>query len=397
MFITIFGKFEKQKNYPMVYRILLLLALWMPFSTTVFGQDAAPETEGYQFTPIYDMEETDVKSQGRTGTCWSFCTASFLESEMMRRGVEPVDLSEMYIVRQVYLDKADNYIRRNGTAQFSEGGLSHDLMRAYGRAGVVPESVYDGKVNGMAPHDHSEMVEALEELVKLYAKKDRVAPEWKAALHSIMDVYMGEVPESFTYEGKTYTPYTFAEEVIGLAASDYVTITSFTHHPFYQPFVLEIPDNYSNGLYYNVPLEDMMAITDHALAEGYTIAWDGDVSEKGFSARQGLAVLPAETPRKEAEWREVFAAPVDEVVVTQENRQTAFDSKSTTDDHLMHITGMVEDQQGNRYYTVKNSWGALGPYDGFLYMSVPYYQMKTVGIMIHKDALPSSLREQLNL
>lgn len=372
---------------------ILILSFWM----ALFGQDAAPIQEGYTFSTVYDWEETAVKSQGRTGTCWSFCTASFLESEMIRMGKEAVDLSEMFIVRQVYLDKADNYIRRNGTANFSQGGLSHDLMRAFGVAGIVPESEYDGMRDGQTMHDHSEMVEAMEELVELYAKKDRVSPEWKATCSSIMDVYMGEAPATFTYEGKTYTPESFAKEVVGVNAGDYITLTSFTHHPFYQPFVLEIPDNYSNGIYYNVPLEDLMSITDNALAEGYTIAWDGDVSEKGFNARAGLAILPEEEGMSESAWAAAFEAPIEEIVVTPENRQVAFDSKVTTDDHLMHITGVVKDQNGKQYYTVKNSWGAIGSFDGFLYMSKPYYQMKTVGIMVHKDAIPSSIRKQLKL
>lgn len=371
----------------------MLLGLILPFR----AQDAAPVDEGYHFTPVYDWEETTVKNQGRTGTCWSFCTASFLESEMIRMGKTPVDLSEMYIVRQVYLDKADNYIRRNGTAIFSEGGLSHDLMRAYGKVGIVPESVYDGLQEGKQLHDHTEMVEALEKLVDLYATKERVSPEWSTTCTSIMDVYMGEVPASFTYGGKNYTPVEFARDVVGIDASAYITLTSFTHHPYYQTFVLEIPDNFSNGLYYNVPLEDLMAITDNALANGYTIAWDGDVSEKGFNVRAGLAILPTDLQQDESDWATAFRTPINEMAVDAAMRQRAFDSKATTDDHLMHITGMVKDQAGHHYYTVKNSWGPIGPFDGYVYMSVPYYQMKTVGIVVHKDALPSSVRNQLNL
>lgn len=381
----------------MLGRISIALLLLFTLVASSFAQDAAPVDEGYVFSTLYDWEETAVKSQGRTGTCWSFCTASFLESEMIRQGKRPIDLSEMFIVRQVYLHKADNYIRRNGTANFSEGGLSHDLMRAFGVAGIVPESYYSGLKEGQTRHDHSEMVEALEQLVTLYAGQEEVSPDWQAACSSIMDVYMGPAPSFITYDNKQYTPASFAKEVVGIDAADYVTLTSFTHHPFYQPFVLEIPDNYSNGLYYNVPLADLMAITDHALQNGFTIAWDGDVSEKGFNARAGLAILPDVPAGNEATWATAFQTPVDEMQVTPDSRQVAFDSKATTDDHLMHITGMVKDQQENIYYTVKNSWGTIGPFQGFLYMSQPYYAMKTVGIMVHKDAIPVAIRKQLGL
>lgn len=345
----------------------------------------------YEFSNEKSISCTGIKNQARTGTCWSFSTVSFLESELMRQGKSNYDLSEMFIVRTIYKDKARNYVLRQGKANFSQGSLSHDVIRGLEIAGIVPESVYSGLVDGAEYHDHSEMVSALKGMLDGIIKGKRLSDKWPAAFENLIDTYLGEAPETFTYEGKTYSPQTFAES-LGLDAKDYVTLTSYNHHPFYSQVILELPDNYSNGSYFNIPLDELQAIADYALSQGYTVAWDGDVSEKGFSAQEGIAVLPVDESRAD-----LFEQPGPEVAVVQKNRQRAFESFSTTDDHLMHLTGVSKDQQGNTYYITKNSWGERSRFKGYLHMSVPYFRMKTVGIMVHKDAIPEDIAKKLNL
>ncbi len=333
----------------------------------------------YTFTVDEHSPYTSVKSQDRTGTCWSFATTSFLESELLRMGKGKYDLSEMFTVRTIYEDKALNYILRQGKANFGEGSLAHDVLRAVEMGGAVPQEVYSGLLPGQTSYDHSEMSAALKGLLDGVLQGKHPGSRWDDAFRAVLDVYMGAVPQEFSYRGKKYTPKTFAEK-LGIKSSDYISLTSFTHHPFYTSFILEIPDNYSNGSYYNIPLDELVAAVDKALEAGYTIAWDGDVSEKGFSARHGLAILP-EDPRRP----DLFDKPGPELKVTQEARQEAFMSFFTTDDHLMHIVGLAHDQQGKKYYVVKNSWGNLGPYGGVIYMSEAYFRMKTVAVTLHKS------------
>ena len=344
----------------------------------------------YEFTHTKDINCTEIKNQANTGTCWSFATASFIESEMIRQGHDDLNLSEMYVVRNVYKDKARNYVLRQGKANFSQGSLSHDLINAMNRAGAVPESVYSGLLEGETRHNHSEMEAGLKGFLDGVLKSRRLSPKWMGAFDNILDAYIGEVPETFEYDGQTFTPQTFAEH-LGFSAKEYVSLTSFSHHPFYSEFILEIPDNYSNGQYYNVPLDVLMETIDSAVDQGYTVAWDGDVSEKGFSAKEGIAVLPKDSGRKD-----LFENPSDEVKVTQENRQENFESYSTTDDHLMHIVGKAKDQNGTEYYIIKNSWGEISPYKGYLYMSKAYVLMKTIAVMVHQDVLPQKVKMDLS-
>ncbi len=361
---------------------IILVAAFACFGLGVHAQ--------FKFTEDIKNDCTDVKSQDRTGTCWSFATASFLESELIRMGKGTHDLSEMFVVKNVYKDKARNYMLRQGKANFSQGSLSHDLIRVAGEQGLVPESVYSGRLKGEKIHNHNEMEAALKGLLDGVQKQKKPSSKWTIAFNSVIDVYMGSTPETFTYEGKSYTPKSFAQS-IGVDADDYVSITSYTHHPFYDDFVLEIPDNYSNGEFENLPIDEMQAVVDNALKNGYTVAWDGDVSEAGFDAKEGLAVLP-EKYNKET----VFEKPSKQKEVDQNLRQTTFENYSTTDDHLMHLVGSAKDQDGNSYYIIKNSWGKISDYKGYLYMSEAYFRLKTVAVMVHEDAIPKNIADKMD-
>ncbi|MBN2416754.1 aminopeptidase [bacterium] len=359
------------------------------------AQDEAAEkkSEQYEFTLLKEIPHTSMKDQGGTGTCWCFATVSFLEAEALRLGGGELDLSEMYIVHKTYPLKADNYVRLHGKANFSQGALSHDLMEQYSTCGIVPESVYSGLNLGKKSHDHSEMVAVMTAIVDAVAGSRRASPSirWRESIDAVLDAYMGAVPETFEYEGKRYTPNEFAETVVKANPADYVELTSFTNYPFFEQVRLQVPDNWNyNDDFYNVPLDDLEAVSDYALENGYSIAWDGDVSERGFSAsKDGYAIVPAEGAENDGEH------PVAEMEITQENRQATFDDFSTTDDHLMHIVGISSDQDGAKYYYFKNSWGERGKYKGYFHMSKPYYRLKTVAIMVHKNAVPPALREKL--
>lgn len=368
--------------------LLFALAVWAPLAAQ--DDTADKKQEQYQFTLLKEIPHTSMKDQGATGTCWCFATVSFMESEALRLGAEDLDLSEMFIVHKTYPLKADNYIRLHGKGNFSQGALSHDMMEQYGTYGIVPESVYSGLNLGKERHDHSEMVAVMTGVVDAVIKARHPSIRWREAIDAVLDSYLGPVPETFEYKGKRYTPQEFAKSVVKVNPADYVEITSFSHHPFYQQMRLEVPDNWSyNDEYYNVPLDDLEAVADYALEHGYSIAWDGDVSERWLKASDGYAIVPEKDAENDGEH------PVAEMEVTQENRQKTFNDFSTTDDHLMHIVGLSSDQNGAKYYYFKNSWGERGKYKGYFHMSSPYFRLKTVAIMVHKDAVPPALREKL--
>lgn len=360
---------------------------------SAFGQQ--PSTSPYVFSVVKENAAGATENQCQSGTCWSFATVSFLEAEVLRKGGKAVDLSEMYNVRINYPLKADAYVRYQGKQQFGPGGLSHDVISVLRDYGVVPESAYTGLKPGVLEHNHNVMDAVLESTVKtvLEKKLNEDGPNWKRSIDAILDAEIGPLPDAtFAYEGKKFTAATFRDE-LKLNAADYVSITSFSHHPFYSSFVLEVPDNWAKGSFYNVTLDDLGRIADYAIDNGYTIAWDADMSEKGFSFQQGVAIIPAEQPKKEEFWSKLHT----ELVPNQQLRQDAFDRFETTDDHLMHITGKSKDQNGNIYYITKNSWGTSNPFKGYQHVSKYYFMMKTVGIVVHKDAIPSDIKSKLGL
>lgn len=374
-------------------------------------------TEGFRFTTIDSIAITPVKDQNRSSTCWSYSTIGFLESELLRMGKGEYDLSEMFVVHHTMLDRAEYSVRMYGTAEFAPGGSAYDVIYCLKNYGMVPQDVMPGIQYGSTPADtlpvHAELDAIAGGVVKAITNSGlkKLTPVWKKALTAVYDTYLGECPATFIYNGKEYTPKSFAEE-LGLNADDYVSITSYTHHPYYTTFALEVPDNWRMDQMYNVPMEEMMAIIDNALAKGYTLAWGADVSEICFT-RKGLGVVPEEekavdlTGSDAARWlglsatdkrEELTKKPLPEKVITQEMRQAAYDSWENTDDHGMQIFGTAKDQNGKRYYMVKNSWGTKrSEYKGIWYVSEAYMQYKTNDVLVHKNAIPKEIRKKLGI
>lgn len=385
-----------------------ILSCMLAFSVSAaFGQ-------GYQFTEVVTVPATPVKNQAATGTCWCFATTSFMESELLRMGKGTYDLSEMFIVRQKYMNQLqDNYLRR-GNGNIGQGSLSHTFMNAYRQVGIVPEEIYTGINYDSERHNHSEMVRYMHAIADVAVKTKQRSPEYDKLIANLFDTYLGKLPEKFTYKGKEYTPKSFAES-LGLNMDDYIELTSFTHHPYYVKFDVEVPDNWEHSLMYNLPLDEMMETVDYALTNGYTVCWDGDVSEKGFSFTNGVAINPevkkvedlSNTDRARFEklgekerLEEVFKfeRPYPEIKVTPEVRQAGFESFVTTDDHLMHVTGITKDQNDTKYYITKNSWGTdRNKFGGYLNMSESFVRAKTIYVMVHKDAIPKAIKTKLGI
>ncbi|MBW8686081.1 C1 family peptidase [Chitinophaga rhizophila] len=365
-------------------------------STAAIAQTTNKEGSNYKFTVVKNLDAGDVENQGNTGTCWSFSGLSFFQAEALRNSKgKDVNLSEMFVVRKMYPLKAANYVRMHGKANFAEGGGFPDDLLCLREYGLVPQSIYDG--NRVKTYNHAEMTALMEGVVKkIGATETTINPNWNKAVDGILNAYMGDAPEQFEYNGKKYTPKTFAKE-LGLDADDYVMITSFTHHPFYEQFVLEVPDNWNWDRMYNVPLNDLTAIAENAIQSGYTIAWAADVSEKGFNFSQGLAIVPDVANLTPEQLQKAFTEPVKELTITPELRQQAFDNYETQDDHGMHIVGMSKDQNGKVFYRVKNSWGVNNPGSGFFYVSEPYFAYKTTSIMVNKKAVPREIAKKLGI
>ena len=355
----------------------------------------------YKFTQVINLENTSVKNQASSGTCWSYSTNSFLESEMIRQGKEPVELAQIYSARNVYSEKADAYIRLHGGLSWGDGGACHDVINMYAKYGAMPQSAYTGLHYGFNKNKFGEMQAVLQAMLDALVKNPngKLSPNWKKAFEAVMDSYLGEVPKTFSYKGKTYTPRSFADEVVGLNPSDYVELSSFSDKPYYKKSILMVPDNWSFDKVYNVKMQEMTDIIDYALDKGYTVAWATDVSEKYFSWKNGVAYVPEKDydDMSDEEKKDMFNGPKPERKITSAMRQEAFDNYSTTDDHGMHIVGKAKDQSGREYYIVKNSWGATNDYKGYLYVTKAYVQLKTTAFLLNKKAIPAEMRSKLNL
>ena len=376
-----------------------------------FAQENTPD-----FTVVKENPITSIKNQNQAGTCWCYSSLAFIESELLRMGKGEYDFSEMFIVHNTYLDRADKAVRTHGDVSFSQGGSFYDVLYGMETFGLVPEAeMRPGVMYGKELSVHNELTAVSDAVVAAIAKgKHRslqVSPEgqplWKKAIEAVHDIYLGERPEKFTYNGKEYTPKSFYES-LGLNADDYVSLTSYTHHPFYSKFVLEIQDNWRWAESYNLPIDELMQVFDNAIMEGYTIAWGSDVSEAGFT-RDGTAVMPDNAKKNDlqgsdmAKWlnlseEEKKSTPnPTEKWCPQEERQIAYDNWETTDDHGMQIFGIAKDKNGVEYYMVKNSWGEAGKYKGIWYASKAFARYKTMNIVVHKNAIPKDIRKKLGI
>ena len=388
------------RKYLMIFSILII-------SIAVSAQGT------YNFNVIKENPITSVKNQASTGTCWSFSGVALLESELIRMNKGEFDLSDMYIVRKNYEDKAKKNARLHGSINFSQGGSFADVVETINDFGILPEEAYEGLSYGAETHDHSELERVLAGYMNGVIESRNLTPVWFNGFNAILDNYLGEVPATFIYDGEEFTSHSFAE-YLELNQDDYVSLTSFTHHPFYKAFPIEVPDNWRWALSYNLPIDEFMEVMETAVMNGYTIAWASDVSEAGFS-RLGIAVVPDEsspmnagsdqehwlgqsTRERDASLRSRVGIDIlAEKSITQEMRQKAFDNHETTDDHGMQIYGIASDQNGNKYFMVKNSWGDTGPYNGLWYASFPFVKYKTMSIVLHKEAIPANIASRLGL
>ncbi len=378
----------------------------------VTAQDS--KSDGLNFTNIKEIKATAVRDQYRAGTCWSYSAMAFLESELLRLNKGDYDLSEMYIVRMAFEDKGIKYVRMHGNINFGGGGAFHDVTNMIKKYGIVPEEAYPGLSYGQDNHVHAEIDAVLKAFLDAVIKDENktLTSAWLPAYRAILDAYFGPVPKTFKANGKDITPLNYAKD-LGLNLDDYICISSFSHHPFYAPFILEIPDNWAWDVSYNLPLDEMMQVLYYAIDNGYSFAWGSDVSEKGFSFRNGVAIVP-ETDVKamdgleRAKWETMsvkdrekglfsFDKKVPEKKITQENRQLAFDNYQTSDDHGMQITGTAKDQFGTKYFLVKNSWNTNNIYNGYFYASDAFVRYKTTDIMINKKSIPKEILNKLKI
>lgn len=373
--------------------IASLLNVVILFAQNSIGTNAPAVPQFFEVTKI---RATPVKSQGRTGTCWCFATTSLVESEEIRKAKKEIDLSEMFTVRNIYIEKAKNYVLRMGNAQFGEGGLGHDMIRATGTYGAEPLSIYDGLPNGEKVYDHKELFSKLKSYLDGILQKLPLDANWLDGYIKILDENLGVPPAEFEFEGKKYSPLTFAKEVLNFNADDYISLTSFTHQPYYKPFILQVPDNFANGSFYNLPLNEMIDVVKQAVNKGYSISWDADVSNAGFMQNMALNIASEIPDDKNYVNPEMDANPdVKEMPYDATIRQQLYENLTTQDDHLMHITGIEKSKEGKTFFVVKNSWGNKGAFEGYINVSEAYFAINTISIVVPKAALSKELLEKL--
>jgi bleomycin hydrolase len=377
----------------MIMKRITIACYFLCTTIVLFPQTSAP-LQVPRFFDVKTLKATPVKNQAMTGTCWCFATTSLVESEEIRKENRQMDLSEMFTVRNMYIEKAKNYILRNGRAQFGEGGLGHDEIRAVTMYGAVPLSEYTGLLNGEKNLDHQKLFGELQKYLDSVLRKKPISSSWLDGYVKILDENLGVPPKEFSYNGKTYTPVSFAKEVLHFNANDYVSLTSFTHEPYYQPFILQVPDNYANGSFYNLPLNELIEAVKYAIDKGYTVAWDTDVSNKGFMQETGLAL---NLDNNVSYAKDQVNPDMKEANSDANTRQQLYENLTTQDDHLMHITGVEKSKGGKTFFMVKNSWGLVGPFDGYVNVSEAYFAINTLSIVIPKAALSKEIIEKLKL
>ena len=366
---------------------LFFVCCWMMVTQMNWAQTSMTD-----LVVVKKIEYTPIKNQANTGTCWSFSVTSLIESQTLKGGFGVVDVSEMFTVRNIYTEKARNYMLRQGAAKFGSGGMGHDVIHAIATYGAVPENVYSGLTLGEKNHDHSKLDSELKSYLDSLLKTRPLPNHWMTGFQSILDDHLGKAPEVFMYLEKQYTPNSFAKEVLHFNAVDYVNITSYTHHPFYSPFILETPDNFLNGSFYNLPLDEMITLTEHALELGYSLMWDADVSNPYFNQNNGYAIQ-----RKKIERPTIVDPDDEEVKYDQEMRQTLYENLTSQDDHLMHLVGLERSKGGKRFFLVKNSWGEVGPFKGMINISETYFAINTVSLVIPKAAIDNALKLKMGI
>lgn len=392
--------FMKKYKWIIGLLILVCLSLFVRYGLKLYNKSQQKRIKSeFVFTDLINLGCTSVKNQGASNTCWSYTGNSFLESEMIRMGKKPMEISQIYTARQAYLEKARTFVRLHGGLSMKEGGQLHDVLNTYRKYGAMPRSAYSGLRGKATYNDFRELTPALNTMLKVLVKNKRLTSNWERAYIATMDAYLGELPAQFNYEGKMYTPRTFADQFIGINPDDYVGLASVTDQSYYKPFVLLVPDNWSFDRFYNVQMEDLTTVIDQALEKGFTVAWTTDVSDPGFSWNYGVAYVPEKSINQmTAEEKDaMFVKPQREKRVSAAERQAAFDNWETTDDHAMHIVGLAKDQQGKEYYRVKNSWGKSNEYRGYLYVSKEFVRLKTLTIILHKAGLSPDFRLKLGL